>query len=68
MRTGWKDKHKKEEEATDEIEKELKDVLSTARAWMEISPAENKINSDYVQVGEPTLLSVKSTLPGKLNS
>lgn len=62
---GWKNKDNKgHEEDTNEVDKEIEDALSSVRVWMEISPADNKANTDFVQVGEPTLLSIKSTLPG----
>lgn len=61
MRNNWKGS-RNEEMSGELLDKEIENVLGAARAWMEISPLEN--NSDRVQVGEPTMLSVKSTLPG----
>lgn len=49
-----------------QLEEELNEALSAARAWMEITPEKAKENpSDTLQVGEMALLTVKSTLPGK---
>ncbi|KAL1513025.1 hypothetical protein ABEB36_002509 [Hypothenemus hampei] len=60
MNEGWsKDLNEKE------LEEELNEAMSAARAWMEITPEkqENRM-SDRVEVGETILLTVKSTLPG----
>lgn len=48
-----------------QLEEELTEALSAARAWMEIIPEhpEGK-QSGTLQVGETALLRVKSTLPG----
>ncbi|XP_018562038.1 uncharacterized protein LOC108904104 [Anoplophora glabripennis] len=47
-----------------QLEEELNDALTAARAWMEIT-AENTEErpSDTLQVGETALLTIKSTLP-----
>lgn len=49
-----------------QLEEELNQALTAARAWMEITPenAEER-SSDTLQVGETALLTVKSTLPGR---
>ncbi|KAJ8951240.1 hypothetical protein NQ318_010268 [Aromia moschata] len=49
-----------------QLEDELSDALSAARAWMEIIPEKvEERPSGTLQVGETTLLRVKSTLPVK---
>ncbi|XP_030763505.1 uncharacterized protein LOC115888074 [Sitophilus oryzae] len=59
MNEGWS-KDLNEEE----LEQELKEAMSAARAWMEIIP-ESKVerSTSTVEVGEAVLLTVKSTLP-----
>ncbi|XP_076259076.1 cypher [Rhynchophorus ferrugineus] len=59
MKEGWS-KDLNEEE----LEEELNEAMSAARAWMEIIP-ENKVERAIgaVEVGETVLLIVKSTLP-----
>lgn len=60
MNEGWsKDLNEKE------LEEELREAMSAARAWMEIIP-ENNVERciGTVEVGEMVLLTVKSTLPG----
>lgn len=71
MRSGWKGLQTNDkilphtDDVSELLDKELENVLGAARAWMEIIPAEGQVNSGTVQVGEATMLSVKSTLPGK---
>lgn len=57
-RTG----RKKDEKWDDEEEQKL----SASRAWMEIIPADEDLTKEVLQVGEPTLLIVKSTLPSTI--
>ncbi|CAG9762142.1 unnamed protein product [Ceutorhynchus assimilis] len=59
MNEGWsKDLNEKE------LEEELKEAMSAARAWMEIIPENNAERSiGTVEVGETVLLTLKSTLP-----
>lgn len=65
MRSGWK-KEENNDNSSEDVDQEIQKALTSARVWMEIGPAENKINGDFVQVGQPTLLAIKSTLPGTL--
>ncbi|CAG9860439.1 unnamed protein product [Phyllotreta striolata] len=47
-----------------QLEEELNEALSAARAWMEIVPESSEDTSfDTLEVGEIAMLSVKSTLP-----
>ncbi|KAJ8925610.1 hypothetical protein NQ315_009450 [Exocentrus adspersus] len=48
-----------------QLQEELNDALSAARAWMEIAPERTEEPPiDSLQVGETAILTVKSTLPG----
>lgn len=50
-----------------QLEEELSEALAAARAWMEIAPENPEGKpSGTLQVGETALLTIKSTLPGKL--
>ncbi|KAG5876844.1 hypothetical protein JTB14_002900 [Gonioctena quinquepunctata] len=47
-----------------QLEEELNEALSAARAWMEIVPEQaEERTSETLQVGETAMLTVKSTLP-----
>ncbi|KAF5275083.1 hypothetical protein FQA39_LY07020 [Lamprigera yunnana] len=46
-----------------ELSQEVLETLTAAKAWMEIIPEQENSHSGTLQVGEPTLLIVKSTLP-----
>ncbi|KAK4884947.1 hypothetical protein RN001_001218 [Aquatica leii] len=45
------------------LSQEVIDTLSAAKAWMEIIPEQKSDHPGVLEVGEPTLLIVKSTLP-----
>ncbi|XP_050294943.1 uncharacterized protein LOC126735088 [Anthonomus grandis grandis] len=59
MNEGWS-----KDLSQDELEEELREAMSAARAWMEIVP-ENNLERPLgtVEVGETLLLTVKATLP-----
>ncbi|KAF2883373.1 hypothetical protein ILUMI_22786 [Ignelater luminosus] len=59
---GWS--KESAESSSSDLGHELTEALSAARAWMEIVPEQDSGHSGTLQVGEPTLLMVKSTLPG----
>ncbi|KAK5647804.1 hypothetical protein RI129_002696 [Pyrocoelia pectoralis] len=53
----------KEDSTMFESEYDLNEALSATKAWMEIIPEEENGHLGILQVGEPALLIVKSTLP-----
>ena len=55
MGSDWKD-------ISDEQQSSL---MEQARAWMEILPSNGNMEATTVEVGEPTTLVIKSTLPGE---
>lgn len=57
-------KYAEEKIGDEEIREELNVALSAARAWMQVKPVNGKHHSGSLQVGEPALFVVKSTLPG----
>lgn len=61
--TGWSKESDNSNQS--EIGRELTDALTAARAWMEIIPEQENGHPGTIQVGEPTLLMVKSTLPSR---
>lgn len=63
MKTGDWSKNFDQNESTDDL-KGAENVVA-ARAWMEIVPDNNDLQFGPLQVGEPAILSVKSTLPGE---
>ncbi|KAB0804281.1 hypothetical protein PPYR_01251 [Photinus pyralis] len=65
-RTGrMKNLAEKSKESTTSFENEndLIEALSATKAWMEIIPEEDNDHPGILQVGEPALLIIKSTLP-----
>ncbi|XP_060531472.1 cuticlin-5 [Cylas formicarius] len=59
MKEGWS-----KDLDENQLEEELQEAMSAARAWMEIVPEKREERlSGTVEVGEWVLLSVKSTLP-----
>lgn len=52
-------------EIEENIDQELREGLSAARAWLQVLPAKDESQQSPLQVGEPALLMVKATLPGK---
>ncbi|KAF5301129.1 hypothetical protein FQR65_LT08959 [Abscondita terminalis] len=63
VRSGRLDSSFKDSTSEVDLSEEVIETLSAAKAWMEIIPEQPNDNSGILQVGEPTLLIVKSTLP-----
>lgn len=51
----------------DMSEEQQSSIMEQARAWMEILPSNGNVEATTVEVGEPTMLLIKSTLPGLNN-
>lgn len=49
-------------------EEQQASIMEKARAWMEILPSNGNVEATTVEVGEPTMLIIKSTLPGNSNN